>query len=179
MVEWWWTKKGQDLAEEGKQKCRKVSQKIPKKSETKQRRVLPGNSQNPPFLPPHLSHPKKRNTSQSPPPRKQTLGQVTKGPPKFPVTQKQARSHTGHTQGKGSRQTLQGDPPTGLVKLGQPESDTSVSDARNKAKHKIKSRADHKATFVTGSIKKPHRYRPGTVTLQEMCQYEKSAEVLI
>merc|ERR1711941_197817 len=32
---------------------------------------------------------------------------------------------------------------------------------------------------VTGGIKKPHRYRPGTVALREIRKYQKSTELLI
>uniref|UniRef100_A0A673U3J0 Core Histone H2A/H2B/H3 domain-containing protein n=1 Tax=Suricata suricatta TaxID=37032 RepID=A0A673U3J0_SURSU len=31
----------------------------------------------------------------------------------------------------------------------------------------------------TGGVKKPHRYRPGTVALREIRRYQKSAELLI
>lgn len=32
---------------------------------------------------------------------------------------------------------------------------------------------------VTGKLKKPHRYRPGTVALREIRRYQKSTELLI
>ncbi|EGT58275.1 hypothetical protein CAEBREN_10531 [Caenorhabditis brenneri] len=35
------------------------------------------------------------------------------------------------------------------------------------------------ATKVTGGVKKPHRYRPGTVALREIRRYQKSTELLI
>ena len=31
----------------------------------------------------------------------------------------------------------------------------------------------------TGGVKKPHRYRPGTVALREIRRYQKSTELLI
>ena len=31
----------------------------------------------------------------------------------------------------------------------------------------------------TGGIKKPHRYRPGTVALREIHKYQKSTELLV
>ncbi len=34
-------------------------------------------------------------------------------------------------------------------------------------------------TFRLGGIKKPHRYRPGTVALREIRKYQKSTELLI
>ena len=33
--------------------------------------------------------------------------------------------------------------------------------------------------IATGGVKKPHRYRPGTVALREIRQYQKSTELLI
>ena len=32
---------------------------------------------------------------------------------------------------------------------------------------------------VTGGVKKPHRFRPGTVALREIRRYQKSTELLI
>ncbi|KAJ1736762.1 histone H3.1, partial [Coemansia sp. RSA 1821] len=34
-------------------------------------------------------------------------------------------------------------------------------------------------TSTTGGVKKPHRYRPGTVALREIRRYQKSTELLI
>ena len=36
-----------------------------------------------------------------------------------------------------------------------------------------------KAKAATGGVKKPHRYRPGTVALREIRKYQKSTELLI
>ena len=38
--------------------------------------------------------------------------------------------------------------------------------------------APRNRTPVTGGVKKPHRYRPGTVALREIHQYQKSTELL-
>ena len=35
------------------------------------------------------------------------------------------------------------------------------------------------AALATGGVKKPHRYRPGTVALREIRKYQKSTELLI
>ena len=35
------------------------------------------------------------------------------------------------------------------------------------------------AVLATGGVKKPHRYRPGTVALREIRRYQKSTELLI
>ncbi|KAI0339447.1 histone H3 [Trametopsis cervina] len=45
-----------------------------------------------------------------------------------------------------------------------------------------KSAARKTATYVksaTGGVKKPHRFRPGTVALREIRRYQKSTELLI
>ncbi|KAI0272741.1 histone-fold-containing protein [Gloeopeniophorella convolvens] len=42
-----------------------------------------------------------------------------------------------------------------------------------------KSSARKTAAAVTGGVKKPHRFRPGTVALREIRRYQKSTELLI
>ncbi|CAD6263520.1 unnamed protein product [Miscanthus lutarioriparius] len=39
--------------------------------------------------------------------------------------------------------------------------------------------AARKSAPTTGGVKKPHRYRPGTVALREIRKYQKSTELLI
>ena len=39
--------------------------------------------------------------------------------------------------------------------------------------------AARKSAPATGGVKKPHRYRPGTVALQQIRRYQKSTELLI
>jgi histone H3 len=39
--------------------------------------------------------------------------------------------------------------------------------------------ASRKSAPATGGVKKPHRYRPGTVALREIRKYQKSTELLI
>ena len=39
--------------------------------------------------------------------------------------------------------------------------------------------AARKSAPSTGGVKKPHRYRPGTVALREIRRYQKSTELLI
>ncbi|KAF4688178.1 hypothetical protein FOZ60_003127 [Perkinsus olseni] len=43
----------------------------------------------------------------------------------------------------------------------------------------LASKAARKSTPSTGGIKKPHRYRPGTVALREIRRYQKSTDLLI
>lgn len=43
----------------------------------------------------------------------------------------------------------------------------------------LASKAARKSTPSTGGIKKPHRFRPGTVALREIRKFQKSTELLI
>eukprot|EP00804_Cyclotella_cryptica_P003869 CCRYP_015750-RA/>CCRYP_015750-RA protein AED:0.06 eAED:0.02 QI:0/-1/0/1/-1/0/1/0/139 len=40
-------------------------------------------------------------------------------------------------------------------------------------------KAARKSAPAAGGCKKPHRYRPGTVALREICKYQKSTDLLI
>ncbi len=43
----------------------------------------------------------------------------------------------------------------------------------------LATKAARKSGPATGGVKKPHRYRPGTVALREIRRYQKSTEALI
>jgi histone H3 len=43
----------------------------------------------------------------------------------------------------------------------------------------LQTKAARKTAPATGGVKKPHRYRPGTVALREIRRYQKSTELLI
>lgn len=43
----------------------------------------------------------------------------------------------------------------------------------------VASKAARKSAVASGGIKKPHRFRPGTVALREIRRYQKSTELLI
>lgn len=43
----------------------------------------------------------------------------------------------------------------------------------------LASKAARKSAPVSGGVKKPHRFRPGTVALREIKKYQKSTELLI
>ena len=43
----------------------------------------------------------------------------------------------------------------------------------------LATKAARKTAPATGGVKKPHRYRPGTVALREIRRYQKSTELLI
>merc|ERR1712088_623942 len=44
---------------------------------------------------------------------------------------------------------------------------------------RLATKAARKSAPSTGGVKKPHRYRPGTVALREIRRYQKSTELLI
>lgn len=43
----------------------------------------------------------------------------------------------------------------------------------------LATKASRKTSPTTGGIKKPHRYRPGTVALREIRKYQKTTDLLI
>ena len=43
----------------------------------------------------------------------------------------------------------------------------------------LATKAARKSAPATGGVKKPHRYRPGTVALREIRRYQKSTELLV
>uniref|UniRef100_H0WXD6 Histone H3 n=1 Tax=Otolemur garnettii TaxID=30611 RepID=H0WXD6_OTOGA len=57
---------------------------------------------------------------------------------------------------------------------------TIKNESGGKAPRKqLATKAALKSTPSTGGVKKPHRYRPGTVALREIRRYQKSSELLI
>ena len=57
---------------------------------------------------------------------------------------------------------------------------TARKSIRGKAPRKqLATKAARKSAPVTGGVKKPHRYRPGTFALREIRRYQKSTELLI
>ena len=49
----------------------------------------------------------------------------------------------------------------------------------NEWKYRLATKAARKHVPKTGGVKKPHRYRPGTVALREIRKYQKSTDLLI
>ncbi len=43
----------------------------------------------------------------------------------------------------------------------------------------LATKAAQRSTPASGGVKKPHRYRPGTVALHKICRYQKSTDLLI
>ena len=46
-------------------------------------------------------------------------------------------------------------------------------------RNQLATKAARKSAPVSGGVKKPHRFRPGTVALRQIRQYQKSTELLI
>ncbi len=44
---------------------------------------------------------------------------------------------------------------------------------------KMYAKAQRKSAPATGGVKKPHRFRPGTIALREIRRFQKSTELLI
>ena len=56
---------------------------------------------------------------------------------------------------------------------------TGKSTGGKAPRKQLASKAARKSTPSTGGVKKPHRYKPGTVALREIRRYQKSTELLI
>ena len=57
---------------------------------------------------------------------------------------------------------------------------TARKSTGGKAPHKsLATKAARRSAPATGGVKKPHRFRPGTVALREIRKYQKSTELLI
>ena len=59
------------------------------------------------------------------------------------------------------------------------ESEDDIAPKGKSSRQPISLKALVKGGVSTGGVKKPHRYRPGTVALREIRHYQKSAELLI
>ena len=57
---------------------------------------------------------------------------------------------------------------------------TSKKSSGGKAPRKqLATKAARKAAPTANGVKKPHRYRPGTVALREICHYQRSTDLFI
>ena len=60
-----------------------------------------------------------------------------------------------------------------------PKKKTSTASAGKAPRKQLKAKPPVKTSTATSGVKKPHRYRPGTVALREIRRYQKSTELLI
>ncbi|XP_046911427.2 histone H3 [Dermatophagoides farinae] len=60
-----------------------------------------------------------------------------------------------------------------------PKKTEKTSTGGKAPRKQLATKAARKSAPATGGVKKPHRYRPGTVALREIRRYQKSTELLI
>merc|ERR1711939_1171603 len=65
------------------------------------------------------------------------------------------------------------------IKMARTKQTARKSTGGNAPRKQLASKAARKSAPSTGGVKKPHRYKPGTVTLREIRRYQKSTELLI
>uniref|UniRef100_A0ABD2W5F1 Core Histone H2A/H2B/H3 domain-containing protein n=1 Tax=Trichogramma kaykai TaxID=54128 RepID=A0ABD2W5F1_9HYME len=76
------------------------------------------------------------------------------------------RSHEAHT-------------PISAVAMARTKQTARKSTGGKAPRKQLATKAARKSAPATGGVKKPHRYRPGTVALREIRRYQKSTELLI
>ncbi|XP_026037110.1 uncharacterized protein LOC113030156 [Astatotilapia calliptera] len=68
---------------------------------------------------------------------------------------------------------------SGLKKMARTKQTARKSTGGKAPRKQLATKAARKSAPATGGVKKPHRYRPGTVALREIRRYQKSTELLI
>ncbi|XP_034636867.1 uncharacterized protein LOC117882379 [Trachemys scripta elegans] len=66
-----------------------------------------------------------------------------------------------------------------LVRMARTKQTARKSTGGKAPRKQLATKAARKSAPATGGVKKPHRYRPGTVALREIRRYQKSTELLI
>src|SRR5436190_4850167 len=66
-----------------------------------------------------------------------------------------------------------------LTKMARTKQTARKSTGGKAPRKQLATKAARKSAPATGGVKKPHRYRPGTVALREIRKYQKSTELLI
>ena len=66
-----------------------------------------------------------------------------------------------------------------LVEMARTKQTARKSTGGKAPRKQLATKAARKSAPATGGVKKPHRYRPGTVALREIRRYQKSTELLI
>ncbi|XP_006872872.1 PREDICTED: histone H4-like isoform X1 [Chrysochloris asiatica] len=67
----------------------------------------------------------------------------------------------------------------GFVLMARTKQTARKSTGGKAPRKQLATKAARKSAPATGGVKKPHRYRPGTVALREIRRYQKSTELLI
>ena len=68
---------------------------------------------------------------------------------------------------------------SGLRNMARTKQTARKSTGGKAPRKQLATKAARKSAPATGGVKKPHRYRPGTVALREIRRYQKSVELLI
>ena len=66
-----------------------------------------------------------------------------------------------------------------IVNMARTKQTARKSTGGKAPRKQLATKAARKSAPATGGVKKPHRYRPGTVALREIRRYQKSTELLI
>ncbi|XP_048842249.1 uncharacterized protein zgc:163040 [Brienomyrus brachyistius] len=69
--------------------------------------------------------------------------------------------------------------PKEVVSMARTKQTARKSTGGKAPRKQLATKAARKSAPATGGVKKPHRYRPGTVALREIRRYQKSTELLI
>nr|XP_025956693.1 histone H3-like [Dromaius novaehollandiae] len=69
--------------------------------------------------------------------------------------------------------------PSALRAMARTKQTARKSTGGKAPRKQLATKAARKSAPATGGVKKPHRYRPGTVALREIRRYQKSTELLI
>ncbi|KAM3350901.1 hypothetical protein ACQJBY_023131 [Aegilops geniculata] len=70
-------------------------------------------------------------------------------------------------------------PSTQIRKMARTKQTARKSTGGKAPRKQLATKAARKSAPATGGVKKPHRFRPGTVALREIRKYQKSTELLI
>jgi hypothetical protein len=65
------------------------------------------------------------------------------------------------------------------IKMARTKLTARKSTGQKAPRKQLASKAARKTAPATGGVKKPHRYRPGTVALREIRKYQKSTDLLL
>merc|ERR1711973_1002097 len=88
-------------------------------------------------------------------------------------------SCSNHCQVQTSRHISTTTSPNSTVKMARTKQTARKSTGGKAPRKQLATKAARKSAPATGGVKKPHRYRPGTVALREIRRYQKSTELLI
>nr|XP_042134673.1 uncharacterized protein LOC102921569 [Peromyscus maniculatus bairdii] len=80
---------------------------------------------------------------------------------------------------QGRRSPNESHADTGRTVMARTKQTARKSTGGKAPRKQLATKAARKSAPATGGVKKPHRYRPGTVALREIRRYQKSTELLI